>query len=76
MRRRIASWWRTAAMDAGAHVDDRQQPEVGREPGAGSRAECGLRPACAHLGLEKQEIRPGPGRLLILDRFADLQKHF
>jgi putative hydrolase of the HAD superfamily len=26
--------------------------------------------------LEKQEIRPGPGRLLILDRFADLRSHF
>jgi putative hydrolase of the HAD superfamily len=26
--------------------------------------------------LEKQEIRTGPGRLLILDRFADLRAHF
>lgn len=26
--------------------------------------------------LEKQAIRPGPGRLLILDRFADLRAHF
>ena len=26
--------------------------------------------------LEKQEIRPGNGQLLVLERFADLQKHF
>jgi putative hydrolase of the HAD superfamily len=26
--------------------------------------------------LEKQEIRPGKGRLLVLERFADLQAHF
>ncbi len=26
--------------------------------------------------LEKQEIRPGAGRLLVLDRFADLREHF
>jgi putative hydrolase of the HAD superfamily len=26
--------------------------------------------------LEKQEIRPGPGRILMLDRFADLRAHF
>jgi putative hydrolase of the HAD superfamily len=26
--------------------------------------------------LEKQDIRPGPGRLLIVERFADLRKHF
>jgi putative hydrolase of the HAD superfamily len=27
-------------------------------------------------GLERQEITPGNGRLLVLDRFADLQNHF
>ena len=27
-------------------------------------------------GLERQEIQPANGRLLVLDRFADLQKHF
>ena len=26
--------------------------------------------------LEKQEIRPGAGKLLVLDRFADLREHF
>jgi putative hydrolase of the HAD superfamily len=26
--------------------------------------------------LERQEIRPGPGRLLMLDRFPDLRSHF
>ncbi len=26
--------------------------------------------------LERQEIRQGPGRLLVLERFADLQRHF
>jgi putative hydrolase of the HAD superfamily len=26
--------------------------------------------------LEKQELRPGPGRLLILERFSDLRTHF
>jgi len=26
--------------------------------------------------LERQEIRPGPGRLLMLDRFSDLRTHF
>jgi len=26
--------------------------------------------------LEKQEIRPGPGRMLILERFSDLRAHF
>lgn len=26
--------------------------------------------------LEKQEIRPGPGKLLVLERFGDLQEHF
>jgi putative hydrolase of the HAD superfamily len=26
--------------------------------------------------LEHQEIRPGPGRLLVLERFADLREHF
>ena len=26
--------------------------------------------------LEKQEIRPGTGRLIVLDRFADLRAHF
>ena len=26
--------------------------------------------------LERQEIVPGPGRLLVLDRFADLRLHF
>ena len=26
--------------------------------------------------LERQEIRPGKGRLLMLDRFADLREHF
>lgn len=26
--------------------------------------------------LEKQEIRPGDGRLLVLDRFSELQRHF
>jgi putative hydrolase of the HAD superfamily len=26
--------------------------------------------------LERQEIRPGPGRLLMLDRFSDLRAHF
>jgi len=27
-------------------------------------------------GLERQEIRPGKGRLLVLERFADLKTHF
>jgi putative hydrolase of the HAD superfamily len=27
-------------------------------------------------GLERQEIRPGKGRLLVLERFADLRNHF
>jgi len=27
-------------------------------------------------GLERQEIKPANGRLLVLERFADLQKHF
>jgi len=27
-------------------------------------------------GLEREEIRPGPGRLLTIERFADLRKHF
>jgi putative hydrolase of the HAD superfamily len=27
-------------------------------------------------GLERQEIRTGRGRLLVIDRFSDLQKHF
>jgi putative hydrolase of the HAD superfamily len=26
--------------------------------------------------LEKQEIRPGPGKLLVLERFGDLREHF
>jgi putative hydrolase of the HAD superfamily len=26
--------------------------------------------------LEKQEIRPGKGRLLVVERFTDLQAHF
>lgn len=26
--------------------------------------------------LERQDIRPGPGRLLVLDRFTDLKEHF
>ena len=26
--------------------------------------------------LEKQEIRPGNGRLLVLERFSDLKEHF
>ena len=26
--------------------------------------------------LEKQDIRPGPGQLVVVERFADLQKHF
>ena len=26
--------------------------------------------------LEKQEIEPGGGRLLVVERFADLRKHF
>jgi putative hydrolase of the HAD superfamily len=26
--------------------------------------------------LERQDIRPGQGRLLILERFADLREHF
>jgi len=26
--------------------------------------------------LEKQEIRPGNGQLLVLERFADLRRHF
>ena len=26
--------------------------------------------------LEKQEIRPGAGRLLVLEHFADLREHF
>ena len=26
--------------------------------------------------LEKQDIRPGRGRLLVLERFEDLKKHF
>jgi putative hydrolase of the HAD superfamily len=26
--------------------------------------------------LERQEIRPGKGRLLVLEGFADLKKHF
>ena len=26
--------------------------------------------------LEKQEIRPGTGRLLVLERFSELRKHF
>jgi len=26
--------------------------------------------------LEKQEIRPGKGRLLVVERFADLRAHF
>jgi putative hydrolase of the HAD superfamily len=27
-------------------------------------------------GLEKEKIRPGAGRLIVVDRFADLRKHF
>ncbi|MGA2593998.1 MAG: hydrolase, partial [Bryobacteraceae bacterium] len=27
-------------------------------------------------GLERQEIRPGKGRLIVLERFADLRNHF
>jgi putative hydrolase of the HAD superfamily len=26
--------------------------------------------------LERQEIRPGRGRLIVIERFSDLQKHF
>jgi putative hydrolase of the HAD superfamily len=26
--------------------------------------------------LEKQDLRPGKGKLLVVERFADLRKHF
>src|ERR1035437_1934655 len=35
----------------GGHVDDRQQPEIGRESGAGSGVERGVRAARAYLGV-------------------------
>jgi len=42
--------------------------------------ECGLNavfvPHERTWGLEKEEIRPGAGRLLVIDRFADLRKYF
>jgi putative hydrolase of the HAD superfamily len=42
--------------------------------------ECGLNavyvPHARTWGLEKEEIRAGQGALLIVERFADLQKHF
>jgi putative hydrolase of the HAD superfamily len=33
-------------------------------------------PHCHTWGLEKQDIRPGRGRLLLLERFTDLREHF
>jgi putative hydrolase of the HAD superfamily len=42
--------------------------------------ECGLNavfvPHARTWTLEKQEIRPGAGKLLVIDRFADLRSHF
>jgi putative hydrolase of the HAD superfamily len=42
--------------------------------------ECGLNavfvPHERTWGLEKEEIRPGAGKLIVVERFADLRKHF
>jgi putative hydrolase of the HAD superfamily len=42
--------------------------------------ECGLNavfvPHARTWGLEKEEIRPGVGKLIVIERFADLRKHF
>ena len=42
--------------------------------------ECGLNavfvPHARTWGLEKEEIREGVGRLIIVERFADLRRHF
>ena len=37
------------AMDASAGVDDREQPEIGHQSGAGGWAECGVRAALADM---------------------------
>jgi putative hydrolase of the HAD superfamily len=42
--------------------------------------ECGLNavfvPHARTWTLEREEIRPGSGKLLVIDRFADLLDHF
>ena len=42
--------------------------------------ECGLNavfvPHARTWGLEKEEIRAGIGRLIVVERFADLRNHF
>jgi putative hydrolase of the HAD superfamily len=42
--------------------------------------ECGLNavfvPHARTWTLEREEIRPGAGKLLVIDRFADLRNHF
>ena len=63
-------------MDAGAHLDDRQQPEVGHQSGAGGGLERGLRAARHTWVLEKQEIVPGEGTLIVLENFEELRERF
>ena len=64
---------------AAAHdVDDRQQPAVGYQSGAGVRAACGVHPPSAHLGLEHEALDPAPEgqRLLEVARFGELGRWF
>ena len=80
MKEKDADAYRTLVaergMDRGPHLDDRQQPEVGHEPGAGSRAECGLRAARAYLAVGEVRDRAGGGQLLKVSSFEDLRELF
>ena len=44
-----------------AHLDDRQQPEIGHQSGAGGGAECRLRASRAHLDGGAPGSPPRPG---------------
>jgi putative hydrolase of the HAD superfamily len=63
-------------------LDPRRTWMIGNSPKSdiNPALECGLNavfvPHERTWGLEKEEIRPGPGRLIIVDRFADLRNHF
>ena len=64
------------AMDPARDLDDRQQPEIGREPGARGGVERGLHSPCAYLGAGERGDPAGGGRLLVFERFEQLRERF
>src|SRR6185436_20995745 len=64
------------AMDAGKTWMIGNSPKSDVNPALDAGLNAVFVPHAHTWVLEKQDIRPGKGQLLVLERFADLRKHF